>query len=202
MRFASLIARQETESTGVDPASVQEGGEQGRGMFQFESPYYVKAGTIPPNSVETAVNRLKNFYRVSGLVAPEWVRGLTGKIDPAMLSAEQQYMLFFADKMPTKNAVNPVTKKKELQFGTSPLAKINEKDFNPVDWWAKYHKRATPSPSDTTRFNRILTNYNSTNPDTTQQAAVQPQQVSYMSEQELMGTPQYLNRFGGYTSIT
>ena len=198
MKAASLIVQQETGSDKykMAPSTVQFPYGQGRGMFQFESPKFVKKGGKPGSeSAKTAFNRLKNFYKVTGMEAPEWVKKIkeADMIDPAKLTAEQQFQLFFADKMPTKTVINPETKKSEIQFGYSPLSEIMTETYNPVEWWAKYHKRATPSTDDVTRFKDILDSMATA----TNKSVDKPMQVSYLSEEEILGTPDYINNLGG-----
>ena len=180
VRLAGQVSYQESKGSPTAVQIVSGGNTEnpvtgpGRGMYQME-------GADASNYTGDAVARLKRFYRAKGTVAPDWVQNLPENFDSAMLTPEQQMMLFMAR--------NTKWGSSDKDFKGTTFADISKKDFDPVDWWAKYHKRSGVTPEEKSRM------YAEQN--------IRKNNVSkYVSADELFGTPEYFNRFGGYTDIT
>ena len=117
----------------------------GRGAFQFElskekaKELGMAGAEDASGAADTALKRLKQYYQQNKLEQPKWITELKEGFDPAALSYEQQKMLFIGDMMMKKGA---------------DLNDISNPDFNPGDFWAKYHKISGVTPSEKEAFNK------------------------------------------------
>lgn len=113
MSAAEQIAFHESKGV-VD--KKQESGGPGRGLFQYEQ-------GSKDDSAAVARNRAMAAYKRYSLPVPEWLSELPEDFNPAELTKEQQYTLFFGDHRERPN---------------SDFAKLKEMPLD--EWWGKFHQ--------------------------------------------------------------
>lgn len=191
VRLAGQVASKESKSSPTAVQIVSGGGTEnpvtgpGRGMFQME-------GSDASGYTVDALRRLKRFYRAKGTVAPDWVQVLPENFDPAMLSPEQQMMLFMA-----KNTQWGSTDK---DFKGTAFSDITKKGFDPAQWWAKYHKKVfTPVKDEKGRVVRTAAQekQRQVNAMVADQNLARNNPTAFMSKDELLGNPSYMASLGG-----
>lgn len=115
LTYGDTIAQVES---GNNPRAIQMGGGPGRGKYQFEP-----AGAI------TASNRLVALSESLGFENPSW-NTLENMKDVSKLTAEQQDILFLADK---------------LQDADTDLGALSRGDISGEDFWIKHHWKGNAS---------------------------------------------------------
>lgn len=115
LAYGDTVAQVESMN---DPRAKQIGGGPGRGKYQFEP-----AGAI------TASNRLVALSESLGFENPSW-NTLENMKDVSKLTAEQQDILFLADK---------------LQDADTDLEALSKGDISGEDFWIKHHWKGNVS---------------------------------------------------------